>query len=187
MNRFKITFFLLTLFSLRLYAVDYNASVFGIKSNGTTLNTTAIQKAIDLIHEQGGGHLNFYVGRYLTGTIELKSDVHIVLHEGAILVGSTNIYDYNYDSPYRSLVFAKGAENISITGLGVIDGQGRELANNVVDQVHRGILKDELKLDRAAKFRPKAICLRECKNIEIEGIIIKNAAEWVQIYDSAKT
>ena len=187
MKKLKVFILSLVLLSgFKLYAADYNASVFGIKSNGTTLNTTAIQKAIDLIHEQGGGHLNFYVGRYLTGTIELKSDVHIILHEGAILVGSTNIYDYNYDSPYRALVYAKNAENISITGLGVIDGQGRELAYNVIDQVHRGILKDDLKLDRAAKYRPKAICLRECKNIEIEGIIIKNAAEWVQIYDQCE-
>lgn len=187
MSKLKITFLSLALFfCFQLYAVDYNASIFGIKSNGTTLNTTAIQKAIDLIHEQGGGHLNFYVGRYLTGTIELKSDVHIILHEGAILVGSTNIYDYNYDSPYRALVYAKGAENISITGLGVIDGQGREVAYNVIDQVHKGILKDDLKLDRVGNYRPKAICLRECKNIEIEGIIIKNAVEWVQIYDQCE-
>lgn len=187
MKKLKIIVLSLALLSgIRLYAVDYNASVFGIKSNGTTLNTTAIQKAIDYIHEQGGGHLNFYVGRYLTGTIELKSDVHIILHEGAILVGSTNIYDYNYDSPYRALVYAKNAENISVTGMGVIDGQGREVAYNVLDQVHKGILKDELKNDRSANYRPKAICIRECKKVEIDGIIIKNAAEWVQIYDQCE-
>ncbi len=187
MKKLKIIVLSLALLSgIQLYAADYNASIFGIKSNGTTLNTTAIQKAIDLIHEEGGGNLNFYVGRYLTGTIELKSNVHIILHEGAILVGSTNIYDYNYDSPYRALVYAKNAENFSVTGLGVIDGQGRELANNVQDQVLKGILKDDLNLDRAAKYRPKAICLRECKNIVIEGIIIKNAAEWVQIYDQCE-
>jgi hypothetical protein len=187
MNKLKTIILLFALFVfLKGSAKDYNASIFGIKSNGTTLNTTAIQKAIDLIHEEGGGHLNFYVGRYLTGTIELKSDVHIILHEGAILVGSTNIYDYNYDSPRRALVFAEQAENISITGLGVIDGQGRELANNVQDQVHRGILKDELKLDRVGRFRPKEICFRECKNVLVEGIILKNSADWVQIYDQCE-
>lgn len=187
MKKFKIIVLALALFScFHLYAEDYNASMFGIKSNGTTLNTTAIQKAIDFIHEKGGGHLNFYVGRYLTGTIEIKSDVHIILHEGAILVGSTNIYDYNIESPYRALVYAKNAENISVTGLGVIDGQGREVAFNVLDQVHKGILDDPLKNDRSAKYRPKAICFRECKNVEIDGIIIKNAAEWVQMYDQCE-
>lgn len=187
MEKLKIFVLLFTLLSCsKLWAADYNASIFGIKSNGTTLNTTAIQKAIDHIHEGGGGHLNFYVGRYLTGTIELKSDVHIILHEGAILVGSTNVYDYNIDSPYRSLVYAKNAENISITGLGVIDGQGRQLAYNVLDQVHKGILEDPLKYDRSAKYRPKGICFRECKNVKIEGITIKNAAEWVQMYDQCE-
>lgn len=187
MKKLKIIVLSLALFScFQLFAEDYNASMFGIKSNGTTLNTTAIQKAIDYIHEKGGGHLNFYVGRYLTGTIEIKSDVHIIMHEGAILVGSTNIYDYNIESPYRALVYAKNAENISITGMGVIDGQGREVANNVTDQVHKGILDDPLKNDRSAKYRPKAICFRECKNVEIDGITIKNAAEWVQMYDQCQ-
>uniref|UniRef100_UPI003217B5A1 glycoside hydrolase family 28 protein n=1 Tax=uncultured Draconibacterium sp. TaxID=1573823 RepID=UPI003217B5A1 len=187
MKKLKTFVLLLALLSCsKIWAIDYNASIFGIKSNGTTLNTTAIQKAIDHIHAKGGGHLNFYVGRYLTGTIELKSNVHIILHEGAILVGSTNVYDYNYDSPYRALVYAKNAENISITGLGVIDGQGRQLAYNVLDQVHKGILEDPLKYDRSAQYRPKGICFRECKNVKIEGITLKNAAEWVQMYDQCE-
>ncbi|SHJ43216.1 Glycosyl hydrolases family 28 [Tangfeifania diversioriginum] len=169
-----------------VFAKDYNASIFGIKSNGTTLNTTSIQKAIDLIHEEGGGHLNFYVGRYLTGTIELKSDVHIILHEGAILVGSTNIYDYNIETPNTALVYAKNADNISITGLGVIDGQGRDVAYSLLDQVHKGIINDQLKYDRPANRRPKGIYFRECRNVEISGITIKNTAEWVQVYDQCE-
>ena len=107
MNIQKLILPLITFCSiLQGYAADYNASMFGIKSNGTTLNTTSIQKAIDYIHEQGGGRLVFYVGRYLTGHIQLKSNVTVQLEEGAILVGSTNIYDYNINTPYSSLVFA---------------------------------------------------------------------------------
>ncbi len=187
MNRLKAIVLTLALFCFfGASAKDYNASVFGIKSNGTTLNTTAIQKAIDHIHEEGGGHLNFYVGRYLSGTIELKSDVHIILHEGAILVGSANIYDYNIETPNTAFVYAKNANNISITGLGVIDGQGHEVAYSLLDQVHKGIIQDELKYDRSAKYRPKGIYLRECKNVEISGITIKNTAEWVQVYDQCE-
>ncbi|MCY1718749.1 glycosyl hydrolase family 28 protein [Prolixibacteraceae bacterium Z1-6] len=187
MNKLKSIILLFVLFCfLNGSAKDYNASIFGIKSNGTTLNTTAIQKAIDYIHEEGGGHLNFYVGRYLTGTIELKSDVQIILHEGAILVGSTNIYDYNIEMPNTALVYAKNADNISITGLGVIDGQGRDVAYSLIDQVHKGIIQDELKYDRPARRRPKGIYLRECKNVEISGITIKNTAEWVQMYDQCE-
>jgi polygalacturonase len=63
--------------ALHLQAKDYNASMFGAKSNGTTLNTSSIQKGIDYISENGGGRLVFYVGRYLTGTIYLKSNVTI--------------------------------------------------------------------------------------------------------------
>ncbi|HWS00072.1 MAG TPA: glycosyl hydrolase family 28 protein [Prolixibacteraceae bacterium] len=187
MNKLKVIVLSLTLLCfLRLSAEDYKASVFGIKSNGTTLNTTSIQKAIDYIHEKGGGQLVFYVGRYLTGTIHLKSNVKIRLEEGAILVGSTNIYDYNINGPNCSLVSAFQAENIAITGKGVIDGQGRELAYNLLDQVHKGILPDELKNDRPALRRPKGIYFRECKNVEISGIVVKNAAEWVLVFDQCQ-
>ncbi|MDR1676596.1 MAG: glycoside hydrolase, partial [Tannerella sp.] len=97
---------------------EYNASLFGIKSNGTTLNTTSIQKAIDYISENGGGTLHFYVGRYLTGTIFLKSNVTVNLHEGAILLGSTNPYDYREVEKVRMSAFiaAFQADNIAIVG-----------------------------------------------------------------------
>jgi len=167
-------------------ADDYKASLFGIKSNGTTLNTNSIQKAIDYIHEKGGGRLVFYVGRYLTGTIQLKSNVTIHLEEGAILLGSSNIYDYNVTQTFPALVTAYNAQNIAITGKGVIDGQGREVAYNLLDQVHKGLLKDALINDRPAQRRPKGIYLRECKNVDISGVIVKNAAEWVVVCDQCE-
>jgi len=168
-------------------AEDYKASMFGIKSNGTTLNTNSIQKAIDFIHEKGGGRLVFYVGRYLTGTIQLKSNVTIHLEEGATLLGSTNIYDYNIEGPrFSSLITAYQADNIGLTGKGVIDGQGRDLAYALLDQVQKGVLKDELVNDRPALRRPKGIYFRECKNVEISGIMVKNAAEWVVVCDQCQ-
>lgn len=187
MNKIKFALFTLTFFGVvQLAAKDYNASMFGIKSNGTTLNTTSIQQAIDYIHGNGGGTLVFYVGRYLTGTIQLKSNVAIRLEEGAILVGSPNIYDYNINVPNCALVYAVGQENIAITGKGVIDGQGREVAYSLIDQVHKGLLEDALKYDRPAQRRPKGIYFRECKNVEISGINIRNTAEWVQTYDQCQ-
>jgi polygalacturonase len=118
-------------------AKDYNASLFGIKSNGTTLNTNSIQKGIDFINENGGGRLVFYVGRYLTGTIHLKSNVTIQLEEGAIIVGSTNPFDYEFKSNWTALIFAHDQKNIAITGKGVIDGQGFTVATNLVDLIHK--------------------------------------------------
>ena len=55
----------------------YKSSFFGIRSNGTTDNTTSIQKAVDFIASKGGGTLEFSVGRYLTGAVQLKSGVDI--------------------------------------------------------------------------------------------------------------
>ncbi|MBR5296894.1 MAG: glycoside hydrolase, partial [Parabacteroides sp.] len=74
--------------AIPLWAKDYPASKFGINSNGEVMNTNSIQKAIDYISANGGGRLVFKVGRYLTGTIHLKSNVTIDLGEGAVLVGS---------------------------------------------------------------------------------------------------
>src|SRR6476469_10719354 len=76
-------------------AKDYPVSLFGIYSDGVTLNTRSIQFAIDYIHKQGGGRLVFDVGRFLTGSIHLKSNVTLHLLEGAVLVGSLNPLDYD--------------------------------------------------------------------------------------------
>ncbi len=80
-------------FAVGLHAEDYKASMFDIKSDGVTSNTESIQYAIDFISENGGGQLNFYVGRYLTGSIHLKPNVTIQLHEGAILVAKESVYE----------------------------------------------------------------------------------------------
>ena len=167
-----------------LSAKDYYASSFGIKSNGSTMNTTAIQKAIDFISEEGGGTLMFKVGRYLTGTIQLKDNVTINLGEGAILLGSTNPYDYRKaeGGDFIALVTAVGAKNIAITGLGVIEGQGRETANNYLAQIANGFIKDELKLGRPAD-RPHLVYLRDCSNVKIQGINLRNSACWTSTYD----
>jgi len=172
---------------LRLQAKDYNASVFGVKSNGTTLNTSSIQKGIDYISENGGGRLVFYVGRYLTGTIYLKSNVTIQLEEGAILVGSVNPFDYEMNFNWTALVFALDQENIGITGKGVIDGQGFQVACNLVDMIHKGVVIDPLKYDRPREtIRPQNIYFRGCRNIVIKDIILKDPGSWNQQYDQCR-
>ena len=180
-----LLFFLL--FSYNLWAKDYNASLFGIQSNGTTLNTTSIQTAIDYINANGGGRLVFYVGRYLTGTIHLKSNVTIQLEEGAILVGSVNPFDYEMENNWTALIFALNQDNIGITGKGVIDGQGFQVATNLVDLIHKGVVKDPLKYDRPREaIRPLNIYFKGCRNVTIKGIILKDPASWNQTYDQCK-
>ena len=175
---------LAVLCTMQLGAKDYNASLFGIKSNGTTLNTSSIQKAIDYIHSEGGGRLVFYVGRYLTGSINLRSNVTIQLNEGAVLLGSTNPYDYPIDSSYCALVRAVKVDNVAITGKGVIDGQGREASYNLLDQIQKGIINDPAKYDRPdGSRRARTLYFRECKDVTIDGITLKNSGDWVQTYD----
>jgi len=167
-------------------AKDYYASTFGILSNGTTLNTRSIQKAIDHISANGGGKLIFKVGRYLTGSIHMKSNVTIELSEGAVLVGSTNPYDYDkITGGFIGLVVAYKADNIGIVGKGVIDGQGKQLAENYLTQAANGIIDDKLELGRVGE-RPKLIYFRECKNVTIKDINMKAPAFWTQTYDQCK-
>ena len=170
--------------ALQLQAKDYNASMFGAKSNGTTLNTNSIQKGIDYISENGGGRLVFYVGRYLTGTVYLKSNVTIHLEEGAILVGSTNPFDYERNFNWTALIFALDQENIGLTGKGVIDGQGFQVATTLVDMIHKGVVKDPLKYDRPNEtIRPQNIYFWGCRNILIRDINLRDPGSWNQQYD----
>jgi polygalacturonase len=167
-------------------AKDYPVSLFGIYSDGVTLNTRSIQFAIDYIHQQGGGRLVFDVGRFLTGSIHLKSGVTIHLLEGAVLLGVLNPLDYDRRG-LTALILCDSQQNIAITGKGIIDGQGRQVARNVAALVHKGLIKDLFRNDRPeVEIRPMLIYFRSCKNVLIRGVTVRNAAAWVQTYDQCK-
>lgn len=183
----SLTLIAILALSSTLFAKDYNASMFGVKSNGTTLNTNSIQKGIDYISANGGGRLVFYVGRYLTGTIYLKSNVTIQLEEGAILVGSLNPLDYEMSHNWTALIFALDQQNIGITGKGVVDGRGFQVANNLVDLIHKGVISDPLRYDRPREtIRPQNIYFRGCRNVIIKGIMLKDPGSWNQQYDQCR-
>src|SRR6186997_638929 len=172
--------------SLQSSAKDYPASLFGINSDGVTLNTRSIQFAIDYIQQQGGGRLVFDVGRFLSGSIHLKSNVTIHLLEGAVLLGTLNPLDYDQKG-LTAFILCHDQQNIAITGKGVIDGQGRQVARNVVELVHKGLIKDLFRNDRPeVPIRPMLIYFRSCKNILISGVTMRNAAAWVQTYDQCR-
>lgn len=161
----------------------YPASLFGIRSDGATLNTRSIQFAIDYIHGKGGGSLVFQVGRYLTGSIYLKSGVSLDLEEGAVLLGSLNPFDYDRKL-FTAMIFAYGEHDIAITGKGVIDGQGRALAENVADVIQKGLVKDLFRNDRPeVEARAMLINFRSCTNVLVRGVTLQNSASWVEAYD----
>jgi polygalacturonase len=105
----------------------------GVKGDGTTLDTASIQRAIDYAAANGGGVVDFPAGRYLTGTIQIKSHVTLRLEKGAVLLGSTDAADYRNLDPFidgsgnpmgHALIVAVDADQVGIEGEGTIDGQG---------------------------------------------------------------
>ena len=182
-------YLLILLFAIgaqNLYAKDYQVAQFGIYSDGIALNTRSIQFAIDYISKEGGGRLIFHVGRYLTGSIYLKSNVTLQLEEGSVLLGSLNPFDYDRNT-FTALVFGMNQNNIGITGKGIIDGQGKLVARRVADVILDGFIKDLFRNGRPeAEARPMNIYMRGCKNVVIRDITLKNSASWNQTYDQCR-
>ena len=173
----------------------YNIVDYGAIADGKTLNTKAIQAAIDAANSSKGGKVIFPKGRFLTGSIEMKSDVNIYLEEGAVLLGSTNPDDYKAmetegrpispkgdDNSQMALILAYNTNNISLSGKGLIDGQGRALALNIDSLCHLGMIKDpnydKGNLRPSETVRPKLFRFSQCRNVKIFDLIIKNGACW---------
>ena len=167
--------------------VELNILSLGAKGDGIFLNTTIIQLAIDSVASLGGGKVLFPVGRYLSGSIILKSGVQLLLQRNAVLLGSTNLSHYKGLNRWKALILAENQTNISIAGKGTIDGQGRRLALNVDSLFYIGQLDPRnynQRRKRPTEFmRPQIIEMVNCKNTRITGITVKNSSCWVQTYD----
>lgn len=81
---------------------------YGAIADSTTLNTVAIQQAIDACAESGGGTVTVPTGIFMTGAINLRSNVELYLERGATLRGSLRIPE---DYPHRALIYAEGIES----------------------------------------------------------------------------
>ncbi|MDR1624030.1 MAG: hypothetical protein LBS04_03560 [Tannerellaceae bacterium] len=186
MKNFIICLFLIITSAPNLPAqADYKASLFGCMSDGVTLNTQSIQTAINTISSRGGGMLHFYVGRYLTGTVFLKDNVTIILHEGATLVGVPSVYDYAGPAGApKGIIVAEGQKNIGIagstaerelntnvTGNGIIQGQGAKVIENARKQIAKGYLDES-----PAQAAPALISFSGCSGVKITGLMLEDAA-----------
>lgn len=115
---------------------------YGAKGDSTTSNTTAIQNAIDAAEKAGGGKVIVPQGKFITGSIQLKTGVELQLQKNAFLLGSTKRLDYGTGNA-AALISATGQSNIAITGEGVIDGRGYEVVKDLFVQLQQGILQDK--------------------------------------------
>jgi polygalacturonase len=115
---------LLLLAAPRAGAADCNVRDFGAVGDGSTVNTAAIQKAIDACRDAGGGRVVVPRGVFVSGTLRLHSHVELHLEGGAVLKGSPNLSDYQLGGQVVGLLYSENVENVSITGRGQIDGNG---------------------------------------------------------------
>lgn len=146
----------------------------GARTRRDTLNTAAIQAAIDACHAAGGGMVRVPPGRFRTGALLLKSNVHLHLEAGAILQGSNDWRDYPAFSDWsggrkqwgdgewsNALLTVLDATNVRIDGPGTIDGV--DCTRPQGEEGFRG---------------PHAILLRHCRDIHIGDVIIRRAGNY---------
>jgi polygalacturonase len=155
----------------------YNIKNYGAKGDGKNMDSEAINKTIEEAAKNGGGTVFLPAGLYLSGSIRMKSNINLHLDVGAILLAAPQndeLQDY-YDKPeysfgekkyqdeghsffQNSLIWGRNLKNVSISGMGMIDGLG--LAH--VWESKKGI----------TGLANKAISLIECTNVKIEDITI---------------
>jgi hypothetical protein len=148
----------------------------GARGDGTTLDTVAIQRAIDAAASAGGGTVLLPAGRYHSGSIVLKSNVTLNLAEGATLLGSTDTAHYQRLN-FLALVLANGQRNVAVRGRGVIDGQGRAFGAAHPMPAIGGAMPDA---HEAA--RPVLLNFRGCHGVLVEGVTLRDSGCWVQLY-----
>ena len=169
----------------------FNIRDFGAVGDARTIDSAAINRAVDRCSAAGGGIVYVPAGTYLCGTIVLKSNVTLYLEAAATILGSSDINDYtiktrnsalkNHDENPTHLIFAQDAENVSVAGTGLIDGQGPAFW---VPSDRKALAPEDAWRNAAAfvnKPLPRPSPLLEfynCKNLRIEDIRIQNAPGW---------
>ncbi|MFZ0454610.1 MAG: glycosyl hydrolase family 28 protein [Ignavibacteriaceae bacterium] len=191
----SILFFLIIILinSAALNGETYNIKDFGAIDDGITINTIAIQNTINKCKDGGGGTVVIPAGTFISGTIQLYSNINLHLESGAVLKGSSNVSDYYLNKTRVGLIYTENADNVFITGYGNIDGSG----DIFMDQAHSKVFDSastqytrqknhfrEVKqglgdgplvpLDRPFQM----IIFSNCKNVTVNGVLISNSPFW---------
>ena len=172
----------------------YDVRSYGAVGDGVTLTTAGLQKAVDACSADGGGKVVVPAGRYLTGPIFLKSRVQVELEAGAVLLGSTNFSDYPpidwrwegiERKVYASVFTRRGLRDVSITGRGVLEGQGTVwwAANRKTMDLRKKLRIKGREPENPPEAplhwpRPRMINLYNCTNVLIRDITIRNSPSW---------
>ena len=156
----------------------FNIMDYGAVADGKTLTHDAFNRAIEAAAEKGGGRVLVPFGDYLCGSIRMKSNIDLHFEPGARIIAapeSSNAYDARepWEGPqyqdgghtffHNSLIWADGAENISVTGRGYIDGIGLTKK----DKEKAGIVEGG-----GVDTGDKAIAFKLCKNVKITDLTI---------------
>lgn len=161
---------------------------FGAKGDAVTLDTEAIQRAIDACAEAGGGKVTFEPGIYLTGSIFIRSNIDFHVPKGTTLIGSQNLDDYKrIDTRVAgiemewpaALVNILDAENAAISGDGTINGRGKPFWDK-----YWSMRRDDYE-PRGLRWivdydcdRPRGVLISKCRNVTVRDVVIYQAGFW---------
>nr|WP_294905693.1 glycoside hydrolase family 28 protein [uncultured Lacibacter sp.] len=165
----------------------YYVNSYGAVSDTTTINTAAIQKAIDACAAKGGGIVAFKPGTYVTGAVFLKNNVHLRIDKGVLILGSQNFDDYpDMDTRIAglemkwpaALINAVNVKNVAVTGEGVVNARGKFCWDKYwamrKDYDTKGL---RWIVDYDAK-RVRTLLVQNSTDISIKGLTFKNAGFW---------
>ena len=178
----------------------YDITSYNAPADGKTTATKFIQATIDACFANGGGTVFIPTGVFITGTLHLKTNVHLYLQSGAVLRGSSHLDDYELfvpDKPFapihKGMLFTEDAENVTISGQGQIDGNGDEFfdlhAAKKIDSTGTRYTRQKSNFRHVPSgigdgpFVPKErpyqmFVFSNCKRITVKDIFITKAPFW---------
>jgi polygalacturonase len=158
----------------------FNVREFGATGDGSTLDTKAVQKALDACGQAGGGTVRFPAGTYLSQPLTLRAKTTVLLEAGATLLATTNQTDFmkipgdwlkaGSSGDFNPLIGGKKLADITLTGPGTIDGNGAAWWGEAekARQVKAGYTLP----------RPNLIVLDRCRNVRLENITLQNSPKF---------
>ena len=169
----------------------HNILDYGAVPDSQTLNTKAIQEAIDKAYENGGGKVVVPSGTFVSGTLFLKDNVDFHLEIGATLLGSPQIEDYttlswghNKDRQPWHLIYADSVSNVAITGLGTIDGNGKHFWKEYEKDEEGNMVVPRWISAKDEKVSP-LIDINNSEKITIQDVTVKTGGGWnIHLFNS---